>query len=63
MTYCFGTLLILLFNFTFRHDFAGTNGNNTAPPRARLHRVYFTCCTAPSVAINQNKTATTNKSQ
>ena len=25
----FGTLLILLFNLTFRHDFAGTNGNNT----------------------------------
>jgi hypothetical membrane protein len=25
----FGTLLILLFNLTFRHDFAGTNGINT----------------------------------
>ena len=25
----FGTLLILLFNLTFRHDFAGANGVNT----------------------------------
>jgi hypothetical protein len=24
-----GTLLILLFNLTFRHDFAGSNGGNT----------------------------------